>query len=833
MPKKGPGKEMQRRMVVMAALACLIGFFTVVVRLSWMQIYQFEYYKTKASSLQTRDTILQPRRGTIYDRNRNELAVSASTERIEIYPSQFVNKDNVNSLKSGLNISVEEQQKRVARLLSDIVGVDYETTLKKAQDTKKGGLSIAFGVEKEVADRLRAEIKKAKEVYEQDRKRIGANKGVGSYSDEAFVYGGLIGFVADYHRYYPMGAFAAQAIGFMTESENPEGQWGIERQYEAELAGSAGRVVRAASSSGGELPIEAEQYVPAQDGNSIVLTIDTPIQEILEKQLETALSDNPKARGGVSGIVMDVKTGEILALAELPDFDPNTPNIITNEQQIASMKEELTEKLKEEEIENVHLPDDAWFQNGGAKNLTQEMQDNEALVSILTQIRTTSLNDMWKIKPVTDKYEPGSAFKLVTVAAAYEEHAVNENSTFYCNGALKVDAETTIRCHKIAGHGQQTLTEALKNSCNVAMMNIAFQLGPDKFYEYFDAFGLLDRTDIDLPGERNTVASDMHSLEVLRKTKSTLATTSFGQRFKVSPIQMLSTVCAIVDDGKLKQPHIVREVLNADGTVKQLIEPEIKRQVVSAETSAYMREAMEKVVSEGTGQNAYVAGFRIGGKTATSELSLPGTPIDKQRYTASFVGVAPMDDPQIAVLIIISDLPYHATHGGGAIAAPVVGRVMNEVLQYMNVEPVYDETETDRREMSTPRVMGMTKEDAKAAAERMELRCRFLGEGDTVSDQVPSAGQKIPVDSEMIIYLGERTKTTDPMTVPKLIGRSPDEVESMLENRNLYLRRTGVASNKYNWQTNAIKQNPAAGTKVSVGTVIEVEFSNTEGVSDR
>lgn len=833
MPMKGPGKEMQRRMAVMASLACLIGFSAVAVRLAWMQIYQFEYYNTKASSLQTRDTILQPKRGTIYDSNMTELAVSASTERVEIYPSQFVNKDNVNSLKKGLNIPVEEQQERVARLLSDVLGVDYETVLKKAQDTKKGGLSVAFGVEKEVADRLREEIKKAKKAYDEDTKRIRANDGVGSYSDEAFVYGSLIGFVDDYHRYYPMGAFASQAIGFMTESENPVGQWGIERQYESELAGSAGRIVRAANSSGGELPVEAEQYVPAQDGNSIVLTIDSTIQETLEKQLETALADNPKARGGVSGIVMDVKTGELLALAELPDFDPNTPNTITNEQQIASMKEKLTEKLTEEEMDTTHLPDDAWFQNGGSKNLTEEMQKDKDLIAILTDIRTTSLNDMWKIKPVTDKYEPGSAFKLLTVAAAYEEHAVDANSTFFCNGALKVDSETTIKCHKLAGHGQQTLTEALKNSCNVAMMNIAFQLGADKFYQYFDAFGLLDRTGIDLPGERDTVASDMHSLEALRKTKSTLATTSFGQRFKVSPIQMLSTVCAIVDDGKLKKPHIVKEILNADGTVKQVIEPEIKRQVVSAETSAYMREAMEKVVSEGTGQNAYVAGFRIGGKTATSELSLPGTPLDKQRYTASFVGVAPMDDPQIAVLIIISDLPYSATHGGGAIAAPVVGRVMNEVLQYLSTEPIYDETETDRREMSTPRVIGMSKEDAKAAAERAELKCRFLGEGDTVSDQVPSAGQKIPVGSEMIIYLGERTKTTEPVTVPRLIGRSPDEVESMLESRNLYVRRTGVASNKYNWQTNAIKQNPAAGSKVSVGTVIEVEFSNTEGVSDR
>ena len=233
---KGPGKEMQRRMAVMASLACLIGFSAVAVRLAWMQIYRFEYYNTRASSLQTRDTILQPKRGTIYDSNMTELAVSASTERVEIYPSQFVSKDNVNSLEKGLNIPVEQQQERVARLLSDVLGIEYETVLKKAQDTKKGGLSIAFGVEKEVADRLREEIKKAKNAYDEDTKRIRANDGAGSYSDEAFVYGSLIGFVDDYHRYYPMGAFASQAIGFMTESENPVGQWGIERQYEAELA---------------------------------------------------------------------------------------------------------------------------------------------------------------------------------------------------------------------------------------------------------------------------------------------------------------------------------------------------------------------------------------------------------------------------------------------------------------------------------------------------------------------------------------------------------------------------------------------------------------------
>ena len=832
MPIKGPGKEMQRRMAALAAIACTIGFSAVVVRLLWMQVYQYDYYNTKASSLQTRDTILQPKRGTIYDSNMTELAVSASTERVEIYPNMFLSGDNANTKVIGL--SVEEQQERVAKLLSDVLGVDYDTVLQKAQKTNQGGLSIAYGVEKEVADQLRAKITEAKEAYDADTKRIAANDGQGSYSDEAFVYSGLIGFVDDYRRYYPMGSFASQVIGFMDESENPSGQSGIELQYESELAGSAGRVVRAADSAGGNLPVEAEQYVPAQDGNSVVLTIDATIQEMLENQLETALADNPQARGGVSGIVMDVKTGDILALAELPDFDPNTPRIINNEQQIATMKSDLIETLTEKGMDTNNLPSDEWFKSGGVNNLSESIANNKEYISILDDLRVTALSDMWKIKPVTDMYEPGSVFKLLTVASAYEEQAVNSNSTFFCGGSLRVDSETVIKCHKLEGHGQQTLTEAVMNSCNVAMMQMVSQLGADAFYEYFDAFGLLNRTGIDLPGERDSIVGvDMHTLESLQKTKSTLMTASFGQRFKVSPIQMLSTVCAIVDDGKLKTPHVVKEILNADGSVKQTTETEVKRQVISADTSAYMREAMEKVVSQGTGQNAYVAGYRIGGKTATSELSLPGTPLDEQRFTASFTGVAPMDDPQIAVLVIISDLPYEATHGGGAIAAPVVGRVMNDVLPYLGVEPVYDESEADRREVSTPRVIDMSKDDAAAAAESAGLTYRFLGEGDTVSDQVPSAGQKIPVDSEMIIYLGDRTKTTEPVTVPDLLGRAPEEVEALLNNKNLYLRRTGVASSKYNWQTTAIKQNPAPGTKVSVGTVIEVEFSNTEGVNDR
>lgn len=818
MPIKGPGGKMRSRLKWMAILCCTLGFLAVVVRLIWMQVYNYDYYNSWANKLQTRDTILTPKRGSILDANGTELAVSASTETVEVYPTNVYEKGNAN--EKVLGYSKEAQQERLAKMLSDNLNLDYDTVLSKVQDEAHGGLTIAKGIEKEVTDQIRAEVKAAREAYEMVKKTGVPNK-------DAFIYAGY-GFIADYHRYYPLRSFASQIIGQMSDGK---GSWGIEGQYEAELAGSAGRVVRAASSAGDELPVEAEQEVPAQDGNSVVMTIDSKIQETVEKQLETALADNPQAAGGVSCVIMEVKTGNVLALANLPEYDVNEPKTITSESLIAELRENVAEGLTEAGRDPLTVGlSDAWYEKGGTENLTEAQRADKDLTKLIGDIRAETLYKMWRIGPVSDTYEPGSTFKLFTVASAYEEHAVKETDNFNCGGRLQVDSKTSISCHKREGHGSQTLTQALMNSCNVAMMNIAFKLGADKFYEYFDAFGMLAKSGIDLPGEAN---STMHTREALNKTKSTLATAAFGQRFKITPIQMLSTVCAIVDDGKLKTPHMVKEIRYPDGTVKQTIEPEIKRQVVSAETSAYMRSAMEQVVSAGTGQNAYVAGYRIGGKTATSELSTPGTPIDEQRFTASFVGVAPIDDPQIAVLVIISDLPYAAPHGGGAIAAPVVGRIMSEVLPYLGVEPVYTEDESDRRELAVPRVVELSKEDAQAAAENAGLTCRFLGEGDTVSDQVPSAGVKIPSGSEMIIYLGGRTKTTEKVTVPNLIGQGPDEVKYRLQNNNLYLKRTGVATNKYTWQTTAIKQNPAAGTEVNVGTVIEVEFSNTQGVNDR
>ena len=424
----------------------------------------------------------------------------------------------------------------------------------------------------------------------------------------------------------------------------------------------------------------------------------------------------------------------------------------------------------------------------------------------------------------------------MTVATAYELGEVDENSSFYCGGSLMVgDWKEPINCANTSGHGMQTLTEALMNSCNVAMMQIVQKVGMARFYEFYKAFGLLDQTGIDLPGESR---GQFHNIDKSSDwNEVALATASFGQRFTVTPMQMINMVSAIVDDGKLKKPYVVKSVLNADGTIKSTTEPEVLRQVISEDTSAYMREAMEQVVAAGTGKNAYVTGYRIGGKTATSEIEKERDETGKitdteDRYTASFIGVAPMDDPQIAVLVAINDLPESAPHGGGAIAAPVVGRIMEDVLPYIGVTASYDEDESDRREQTVPNVIGMTRDAADEALTNSGFEYIIHGEGETVTDQVPSSGIRIPASGRVILYMGEE-KPTEQIEVPDVSGMDPDTCRDTLEEYGLYLKQRGVATSQITGDTTASSQSPAAGTKVSIGSVITVEFSDTTTVNDR
>lgn len=805
--RRRPNTQMRGRIAVLIICLSCLGFLAVAARLFWMQVVRYDYYQDKALNFQTRDDIIEPKRGTIFDRNMKVLAESAATESVMFNPnglSEWVKTKNKSVKEGEVELDLELVQQQAAQILSSNLNLSYDSVLEKVQRTDLKSIKIQGQVEKDIVNKIYEDMK-------------AANIKTGS-SNSVYT-------TPDTKRYYPYSSFASQVIGFL----NAGGAvGGIELKYDEELSGTAGRIVRAQNAQNSDMPYEYEQYIPAEDGASVVTTLDETVQHYLETHLETALADNPSARGGVSGIVMDVKTGEVLAMANMPDFDLNEYSTIEKDslyynELLSEIEAYFTENGLNGAVTDDFLCEGLWA------GLPDGLSDDQK--KALDEMRGEKLQRMWRNHIVSDTYEPGSTFKLMTVATGLESGAITEESGYFCGGSMNVAGwDKPIRCHNTGGHGQQTLTQALMNSCNVAMMQIAASTGAQTFHDYMEAFGLIEKTGVDLPGEANN-ASLVFTAEQMSKTPSDLAVSSFGQRFQVTPLQELSMVAAIVDDGKLKTPHVVRQILNADGTVRETVSTEVKRQVISESTAAFMRNAMEMVVSEGTGKNAYVAGYRVGGKTATSEI-LKQAGDNEERYTASFIGVAPMDDPQIAVLVAIQDLPESAPHGGGAIAAPIVGRILSDVLPYLGVEQVYDDSEEDRREIEVPSLIGQTEDAATKALTDAGFRCKIVGEGDKVTDQVPSGGVKIPIDSEVILYMGGE-KPTEMIEVPNVLGEHPSTAKDRLENANLYMRRTGIKTSQTNSGTIAVQQNPAAGTKVPIGTVITVSFENSTGVSDR
>ncbi len=794
--------RMRGRISWLTLIFVAIGFGLVLARLLYMQVVNKDFYTEKATTLQTRDAIVPPARGRIYDTNMQVLAESATVERVTVSPKGVIDEELV---KNG--VSAEEQQEKLSRILADNLDLNYNTVLKKVQRTDTSYQEIAGKVDKETMTKLSDALTEA----DCDR---------GVYPEP------------DTKRYYQYGSYLSAVLGY-TNSDNV-GVYGLEAEYESELAGTAGRIVRAQNARNQDMPYKYEQEIPATDGNSLVLTIDNDIQSYLEKHLETALTDNPQARGGVSGIVMDVKTGAILGMASLPDFDPNEPYVMTNEQYIADLKTKVEAELAKEKVSA--SISDKYYREGGLENLPEVVQKNDELVDKLGDLRKAALYKMWYNPVVTDNYEPGSTFKLMNVATAYELGLVHDNDSFFCGGSMMVgDWSKPIKCWKTEGHGPLTLTETLVNSCNVGMMQIVAKTGLDRFYEFYKAFGLTEKTGIDLPSESK---GQFHNTELTSEwNEVSLATASFGQRFTVTPIQMVSMISAIVDDGKLKKPYIVREILNSDGSVKSTTSPTVLRQVISSDTSAFMRQAMEAVVDGGTGKNAYVAGYRVGGKTATSEIQKMrdenGKEIDTEdRYTASFIGVAPMDDPQIVVLVAIQDLPESATHGGGAIAAPVVGRVMEDILPYLGVTPGYSENESDRREVAVPNVIGKTSAEAESIMKDAGFTCSIEGTDGTVTDQVPAGGIKIPIGGQVLLYMGG-SKPSELIEVPNVLGLTPQQCHDTLAEQGLYLKQKGVATSQVTEETTASRQNPVPGTKVNIGAVVTVEFANSNDVDDR
>ena len=634
----------------------------LIVRLGYIQLFQGKELSELAYQQQTLDRSINPKRGTIYDATgKNVLAISSTVETVTVNPG---------------NIEKENKEK-VAKKLSEIFDLDYDTVLKKV--SKRSSIeTIVKKVDKEKTDELRVWMKEN-------------NITQGINIDE------------DTKRYYPYNTVASQIIGFCG-SDN-QGLDGIEAKYEDELKGTKGAIQRHTDAKGGEIGEEGENYVPAIDGNDLVLTIDLTIQSIVEKYLEEACIDNECTDGG-NIVIMNPQNGDILAMATYPAYNLNEP---------------YTDELKQ-----------TW------DSLSQEE-------------KTKNLQAVWRNKAIADTYEPGSVFKLITASAAIEEGLVTDidkEGQFCCTGGIEV-AGVRIKCWRYyRPHGSESLRLALMNSCNPVFIGLGQQMGVTKYYEYLEKFKLLQRTGIDLPGEAGSI--------FLAKEKAgpvELATISFGQRFEITPIQLITAVSSIANGGTSVSPRVVKQIINSE--TKEITDIPVKTNgtVISKETSEKVLSMMESVVSEGTGKNARVAGYRIGGKTGTSEDG-----VNTNKYVTSFCGVAPIDNPQAVVLVTLYNPTGEGGHQGGGVAAPVGGQIFSEILPYLEVNQGNQDEIEVVEQVETPDIIGKTLEEAEKILKENGLepviqdeREELDKENVIVKDQIPKAG--IMINKENKVYI--------------------------------------------------------------------------------
>ncbi len=732
--------NLKKRCLSAIAVILVFGFGIDILRLFYFQVIKADEYRIKAEQQQLSDTVISADRGVIYDASMNVLAESAAAWLVYINPSKIKDDAQASLIADGL-----------AKIFGD---VKSETIAKKISNRKYSYVKIKDKVAYNIKSKV-TEFRKENDLYE------------------------VIGIDPDTKRYYPFGNFASTVIG-MTNSDN-NGRAGLELKYNDTLTGTPGRIITARDANSGLMQSNYETKHDAEQGTSLVLTIDKSVQYYLEKGLAQAVKDNDAV--SAYGIVMDVNTGGILGMATMPDYNLNEPSVLTDPAVLAKL-EEITDKDQYDVAYN-----------------------NAVFLS-------------WRNKAISDTYEPGSVFKLFTAAAGVEEGIANLNTTYTCGGSIQV-ADNLIHCHNHDGHGTQDLTKGLMNSCNPFFITIGQELGTEKFYKYFDAFGFTRKTDIDLPAEAEPVANVTYHAKD-KMGISELSSSAFGQTFQVSAIQMITAVSAIANGGKLMEPYVVAKKLDQAGNTVYETTPKVKRQVISESTSETLLSMMEMVVSAGTGKNAYIPGYRVAGKTGTSEkLTVDG------EYIASFVGCAPADDPQIAVLIII-DEPQGALHGGGAIAAPVAGAVIEQALEYMNVEPVYTDEELAKLNAVTPEVSGLTVSGAKSSLENQNFTARVVGNGEKVISQYPVAGQSIPMNGVVVLYT-ETGNTETSSTVPDLMGLSIGEANQRAVNSGYNIRVSGASLGS---EVVSYRQSVDEGTELSLGSTITVYFKTTSGVQD-
>ena len=772
-----------RRTLVLMVLCGIVAFVPLIGTLYHLMITEHDYYNEKAIKNQTRSTNLTATRGVIYDANMNVLASSSTVETVFIDPNEIAEQ-----MKQPENSNLLDQ---IARGLGEILDVEPSFVYEQAADKQYRYKVIKRKISEELADEVRAFISE--------------NSITGVYLE------------TDLKRYYPNSSLAAQALGFVSSDNN--GSEGLEAYYNEELSGTAGKVVTSKGNYGSEMLYTYEKYYDASDGSSLITTIDSTVQAYVEKNLQNAI-DKYDIKNGAFCIVMDVNTGEIKAMATLGSYDPNN---------YLEIYDDTTALLLENE-------------RAAALALPEASAAYEAAIETYKQDVAAARMAQWRNRCVSDGYEPGSTFKLITLASALDSGAVTLNDSFYCGGQEKFTGrEQILNCWKSAGHGAQSTAQALGNSCNIAFGHISLRMGGDTFYDYLKSFGVMEKTGVDLPGEASGLFYERKYLnDPANYGTSYLITSSFGQSFRITPMQLVRAVAAIVNGGYVLEPYIVSEVVDADGNTVEKNEKTVLRQVISQQTSETMRTLMEQVVTEGTASAARTPGYRVGGKTGTSE-KLDEYDENGQQVKdkiVSFVGVAPIDDPKYVVLVALDTPAYsensekYTVHGmyisGGLMAAPTVRDIFLDILPYLGVEPDYGSEDIRGVNFTVPDVIGMDETEAGELLAEKTITYRVVGTGSVVTDQLPVAGSQVPGNSQIILYMGAEKQATR-VEVPDFIGCSVADVNYLASNAGLYVQAKGT--DRTDVYVLAAYQDIDPGTEVDRGTTITVEFSST-GASD-
>lgn len=748
--------SMRRRLyfVIFAIMIACMVF--VAFSMYKVAVKESKKYQELANSQQFRATTVKANRGTIYDQNGQVLAQSVTVYTVFVDPRTFAERD----------------MGKESTMYREVVGRDPEEYKIDREEYIVSTLSEALNI---APEDIRQKLYK-NNAYQEIAKEV--DKAAATKIVKAMSEAGItsVGATPIAKRYYPQNDLAANVIGHL--HYDGYGIYGLEAYYDDYLTGTDGRIVSARDATGAEFQYKYKQSYDARDGDSIYTNLDATIQYYCEKALESAvLQNNPKDRA--CAIVMNAKTGAIYAMATEPDYNLNAPAEIYDTQQAAIL--------------------------AGLEGLGNEQE-------YLNQ-RSAFWNKQWKNKAISELYFPGSVFKVVTGSAAIEENAISLNDKFYCNGAVTVDGVPFHCWTTNGGHGTQNFVEAMTHSCNPAFVAIGQKLGAKNFSRYFEAFGLTEKTGIDLPAETSSLFASYAQM-----TPVTLASSSFGQTNKITPIQMICAYAAVVNGGNLVTPYVVDKIVDCDGNIVKEFTPTIKRQVISEETSAIMRDTLESVVTVNSRSNVYINGYNIGGKSGTSQ-KLDENP-NGDTYVSSYCAFYPANDPEIIMLVMV-DEPRNGLYYGSAVAAPVVSEVFTEILPYLGYYAEYTEDELENLEVTVPDVQGAQIGPAMATIESMGLKYNIVGDGETVVKQVPLRGTEMPKGCTVILYT-EEDYEEDMVTVPDLTGYSLEKANKKLASIGLNLRPLGGAAHKAGAECSGGMN--YVNVEVPKGTVIEAYF---------